>query len=125
MLMMITAVIGVSAVIAAAIWYFRPMSDSYIRRTCCSCVGQMCFIDGAKEQVAMAKQLTDGDTVSTNDVLEYIKGGYLYCCLGGTYSVGRIGEDCACSIHGSFSVAHDGSPEHIKEIRRKLKERRK
>jgi hypothetical protein len=82
-----------------------------------ACLNNLRMIDGAKEQVALEKKLAEGTTVDPSEVIPYIKGRMLpQCSGGGTYSLGRIGEDSTCSISGhSWARA---AREHEKSKRR-------
>lgn len=113
------------SVIFLAVAIAGYINDRRIMRSSCHCVSEMRFIDSAKEQLAYAQGLKDGDIVTTNDVRPYIKGGtFGFCLYGGSFTLGRIGEDPSCSIHGRYGgLGHDGKPEGINEVRRRLKER--
>ena len=79
------------------------------------CISNMCLIDAAKEQYAIAHGLTKGNVVTRDQVAEYIKGGWqnfdCFAAGGDKYDLGVVGEDPKCPVHGSLHNAHlpDGS----------------
>jgi len=66
------------------------------------CVNNLRQIDAAKNQWALENGKTNGDVATENDIKPYIKldvnGNLPKCPLGGTYQIGRVGEDPECSI---------------------------
>jgi hypothetical protein len=64
------------------------------------CVNNLRQIDGAKEQVALARKLPESAVVSAADLAPYIKGGFPKCAGGGTYVIGKLSEEPRCSIAG-------------------------
>ena len=67
------------------------------------CINKMRLLWVAKEQWAPANKKTQGDAVVLHDVLEYTKhpGHAMDCPSGGIISIGAVGVDPKCSIHGS------------------------
>lgn len=65
-----------------------------------TCINQLRMIDSAKEQIAMEKDLNDGDKVKMKDVIKYAGVDDLECPDGGKYTIGTIGESPECSIEG-------------------------
>jgi len=67
-----------------------------------ACVSNLRQIDAAKNQWALENGKTNGTLVTENDIKPYImlntNGDFLKCPLGGTYTIGRVGEDPKCSI---------------------------
>ena len=66
-----------------------------------ACVGNMRFIDAAKEQWALETGATNGP-VDVAGITRYMKGGMPTCPGGGAYSVGKVSEDPICTVHGSI-----------------------
>jgi len=66
------------------------------------CINNLRQIDGAKNEWALENGKTNGDACTENDIKPYIKldsnGNIPKCPQGGTYTVGRVGEDPKCSI---------------------------
>ena len=99
---MIVSVVGLLA--AIAIPSFVKARDVSQRN---ACVNNMRQIDGAKEQAAMQHNYKPGDGVSEQEVSPYIRNGFggLVCPRGGHYTINAVGEEPACSVHGSMSAA--------------------
>jgi hypothetical protein len=72
-----------------------------------ACINNLRQIESAKEQAALEQNLTTGDTVSDDQVSQYLKSGLsgTKCPQGGVYTVNPVGTDASCSIHGSMSDA--------------------
>jgi hypothetical protein len=70
-----------------------------------ACVSNLRQIDAAKNQWALENGKTNGTLVTENDIKPYImlntNGDFPKCPLGGTYNIGRVGEDPKCSIGAS------------------------
>lgn len=75
-----------------------------------ACVNNMRIIEAAKQQSAMESSLTNGSSIPEATLSEYIKGGLpsLVCPKGGQYSIGLLGEEPECSVHGKMSEARFG-----------------
>jgi len=74
----------------------------------------MRMLDSCKEQWAQQNNIPNGSPCDTNAVLQYGKGGIMPQCPAAgksTYSLGKMGEEPSCSIHGSMLDIHypDGS----------------
>lgn len=83
-------------IVAIAIPSFLKARDTAQQN---GCISNLHIIDAGKEQCAMAYHLTDGDTVATASVNEYIKSNTTPICPGGgTYIYGNIGSQPECSI---------------------------
>lgn len=67
------------------------------------CMAVSIHIESAKEQIALRDNLHVGDPVRRDDVASFGHISMLRCYSSGTISVGRIGEESSCSIHGSFT----------------------
>jgi hypothetical protein len=57
-------------------------------------------IDGAKEQWALEHQAKTNDIVAISDIAALLKNGIPKCPSGGSYTIGRIGENPKCSVPG-------------------------
>ncbi|MBL7077761.1 MAG: type II secretion system protein [Kiritimatiellae bacterium] len=100
-IMIVVAIIGLLAAIAIPS-FVKARNTSQQN----ACINNLRQIDGGKEQWAMANKKTDGDSVTTDDVNDYIKGDTTPDCPGGgTYTYGNVGDDPDCSI--SSPTAHD------------------
>jgi hypothetical protein len=65
--------------------------------------------------------LTNGTIVTREQLNPYIKGPWDFVCFTAgkdTYSIGRVGEEPSCSIHGSSGCWHysDGFPEFSDQV---------
>ena len=66
-----------------------------------ACVSNLRQIDSAKEQWAMANNVTGTDDVVVSEVNRYINGGTTPICpAGGTYSYNAMGTDPTCTVPG-------------------------
>jgi general secretion pathway protein G len=67
-----------------------------------ACINNLRQIDAAKNEWALENEKTNGAIVTENDIKPYIKldsnGNLPKCPAGGTYTIGRVGEDPKCSI---------------------------
>jgi hypothetical protein len=66
------------------------------------CINRLRQIDGAKEQWALENHAKSGDIVTIKDISSYIykASEVLKCPQGGSYTIGRIGENPKCSVPG-------------------------
>jgi competence protein ComGC len=66
------------------------------------CIVNLRQIEAGKEQWALEHNAKTNDVVTENDIKPYIKldsnGNLPKCPAGGTYIIGRVGEDVKCSI---------------------------
>jgi len=89
-----TAVMGIMSAIAVP-GFLRARTQARLR----ACQENLSRLDGAKEQWALEHRKKNGDTVNMSDLV----GPDLYlrrepvCPRGGTYTLGKIGEDPTCS----------------------------
>ena len=66
-----------------------------------ACIINLRQIETAKEQWAKEMQRPDGESTSSAQVAQYIKGGKLpRCPKGGAYEIGPVGKAPECSISG-------------------------
>ena len=67
------------------------------------CYNDLRQIEGAKEQLARDRGLTNGSSVTMADISPLIPAGReLRCANGGTYIINSIGTDARCTVHGSI-----------------------
>lgn len=95
-IMIVVAIIGLLAAIAI---------PSFVKARATSqqnaCINNLRQVDSAKEQWALAEKKTDGDTITTTQVNEYIKGTTIPTCpADGTYGYNAVGTDPSCTISG-------------------------
>jgi hypothetical protein len=69
------------------------------------CYGNLRRIDAAKEQFVRQNNLTNGATISSEEISPYIEGafGSLRCYEHGHYIIGPVGTEPRCSYHGSLA----------------------
>jgi prepilin-type N-terminal cleavage/methylation domain-containing protein len=93
-IMIVVAIIGLLA--AIAIPNFMKSRETSRKN---ACINNLRQIDGAKEQLAIEKNLGEGATASEDDVKEYIKGGKIPTCPAGAaaYTIGSIGVLPTCA----------------------------
>jgi hypothetical protein len=69
-----------------------------------ACINNLRQIDAAKQQWALENGKKTGDAVTEADIKPYIKldadGNLPKCPAGGTYTIGKVGENPTCSIPG-------------------------
>ena len=74
------------------------------------CVNNLHQIDGAKNEWALENGKTNGVVCTESDIKPYIKldakGNLPKCPLGGTYTIGKIGESPKCSLTKNGSTYH-------------------
>ena len=91
-IMIVVAIIGLLAAIAIPS-FVKARNTSQQN----ACVNNLRIVDAGKEQSAMAYRLTDGSSILTASVNEYIKGNASPVCPGGgTYSYNVIGSGPTC-----------------------------
>lgn len=102
-------VIPVIAILAAiAIPSFVKSRDMAHQNVC---VNNMRLIDVAKQEFSREKGLTASDPVSPVDLSALLDGGLGSCACpkGGSYTIGALGQDPECSVHGTLSSPHTGA----------------
>ena len=93
-IMIVVAIIGILAAIAIPSFQ-RSRNTTRIN----ACINHLRLLDAAKEQLALATNLDDGDAVA--DVVSYLKGGEMPTCPAkGAYTVGVVGVNPTCNIDG-------------------------
>ena len=105
-LMIVVAIIGLLAAIAMpAFVKARNVAQQN------ACIENMRLIDAGKEQGALVFSLSNGDTITTASVDEYIRGNTTpQCPGGGTYVYGVIGSAPTCDITVPTLHQHAGTP---------------
>jgi hypothetical protein len=64
-----------------------------------ACINNLRQIDAAKNEWALDKGKTNGCAVTETDITPYLAHGNLpKCPAGGSYIIGRVGEDPKCSV---------------------------
>jgi hypothetical protein len=116
-------VIALLMILALTGWFaFREYSTARRIRDYNHCVSNLCFIRAGKDyyqHVACTNLLTNGTVVTPAQIMPYIKGSWDFVCTTAgkdTYTIGRIGEEPACSVHGSLGNMHypDGTRRNFK-----------
>jgi hypothetical protein len=80
------------------------------------CINNLRQIESAKDQWKLENNKKDGDVVTEADLKPYfVNGNFPKCPAGGTYIIGRIGEDPKCSIGISAWPNSHVLPEDDKE----------
>jgi len=92
-IMIVVAIIGLLAAIAIPN-FVRARTTAQTN----ACINNLRQIDGAKEQWALENNAADGDTVTTANIGDYIKGGFPTCPASGTYTEGAVGTDPDCDV---------------------------
>ena len=67
------------------------------------CLGHLALVDKGKVEYGSIHSLTNGASVTAQDFIELVDGGWpiLACPGGGSYTVGTLGEKPSCSLHGA------------------------
>jgi len=103
----VIVVLAIIVIAGAAMW----RADATIRHRhglFIHCLSNLRQLDSAKEQIALRDNLQPGAEVESGDVVRYCRPANTNCLAGGTITIGRIGEDPSCTVHGSMS--HPVSP---------------
>jgi len=70
------------------------------------CRNNLRQFDAAKQEWALESGKTNGTVATENDIKPYVKldsnGNLPKCPQGGTYTIGRVGENVMCSFHGDL-----------------------
>ena len=93
-IMIVVAIIGLLA--AIAIPNFMKSRDTSQKN---ACINNLRLIDAAKEQWALEKNKTTGDTPTDDEIALYMKGDVMPTCPSGdqAYTVGAIGTPPVCT----------------------------
>lgn len=67
-----------------------------------ACINNLRLIESAKDQWAIEENKPTGAEVTAEDIQEYIRNGIPVCPDGGTYTLGTVGNNAECSVHGSL-----------------------
>jgi len=96
-IMIVVAIIGLLA--AIAIPNFVRARNTTNKNTCINNLRQ---IDGAKHQWALENGMTDTASPGESQVAQYIRSGTFPACpISGTYTIGEMTVDPACSLGSS------------------------
>jgi hypothetical protein len=76
-----------------------------------TCINNLRQIDGAAEQLALEKHLTNGYHINyPSDLTPYIRTpngkNVLYCPSGGVYQIDKVGKYPTCSLGTNVTPAH-------------------
>jgi hypothetical protein len=113
----IWTLVAVLMVIAILVALPKWKKDKEVRQLN-HCISNMCFINSGREQYEWTHPgLTNGTVITREQLKPYIKGDWDFVCHTAgkdTYSIGRVGEEVSCSVHGSFMNEHfpSGRPLH-------------
>src|SRR5207249_11474799 len=93
---------GACSIVASV--FFSPASVHSGARPEIWCYLNLHRIDEAKELVARENGLTNGATITSEDISPHINRGFssLQCVEHGKYIIGPVGTEPHCSIHGSL-----------------------
>ena len=93
-IMIVVAIIGLLAAIAIPS-FMKARQNSQKN----GCIENLRQIDGAKEQFAMENKLDQGDSVTSTDIIPWLKDGKFPSCPGGgSYTLGDVGTPVTCSV---------------------------
>ena len=98
-IMIVVAIIGLLAAIAIPS-FARARTTS--RQN--ACINNLRQIDGGKDQWAIENNKVDSDSVSSDNVSPYIKGGWPSCPAAGTYSMANVLDDPKCSVGAGHNL---------------------
>ena len=99
-IMIVVTIIGLLA--AIAIPNFVRARNTTQRK---GCINNLRQVDGAKHQWALENRKTDTDTPVEDDLRVYIRGGLFPTCpTTGTYTIGAMTTDPACSLSAEGHV---------------------
>jgi len=84
--------------------FLRKTRDNAQRMRCTNNLRQ---IDMAKDRAGLEHEYVEGDTIPEQVLSRYMKEEFpkFVCPKGGHYSINPLGQDAACSEHGSTSDA--------------------
>lgn len=95
------AFISVAILSIALFGIFRH--DNLVISSNFHCFNNGCMINACKSQWAFAQHATNGAAVSPQDIAPYsLEHGRFVCMSGGTISIGKLGEDPTCTVHGNI-----------------------
>jgi len=66
-----------------------------------ACKSMLANIDGAMGMWATAEKKADGDMPTADQLGKYLNGRVPSCPSGGAYTIGAVGNQATCSIHGT------------------------
>jgi prepilin-type N-terminal cleavage/methylation domain-containing protein len=93
-IMIVVAIIGLLAAIA-----IPNFVKARTKAQQNACIKNLQQIDGAKAQWAIENKKVDTDTVTTTDVVPYLKGSILPDCpASGTYAITTVSANPTCTV---------------------------
>ena len=100
-------------VVGFFVWISIPnfIPDGRGDRKTRTCINNLRQIDAAANQFALEHQLTNGTRIHfPDDLTPYCKlnsaGKIPPCPAGGTYQIGKVGEQSVCSLGSTVTPAH-------------------
>lgn len=80
------------------------------------CANNLRMILSAKQQFGRAYDLTNGSSVSAQDLAAFINKPFrsIKCPEGGEYAIGVVGVGSLCSVHGTLSDILPAEPKECK-----------
>lgn len=91
----IAVLVTVAVIVGHRAWRDRRLSRFHL------CQNFMMQIEACKEQYAQGHKLNDGAMLTMEQILPIIKAEPV-CPSGGRYTVGKLGKNARCSVHGEF-----------------------
>ncbi len=98
---LLVVVVSLLAAVLSRAWLRRRNPDDFYNTHWC--YNRLMYVAAAKEQLQMAKALTNAAPVSWADIAPYMTTNGVHCLNCGHYTVGSIGESPACSVHGLYT----------------------
>ncbi len=95
-IMIVVAIIGLLAAIA-----IPNFVKARTKAQQNACINNLKQIDGAKAQWSIENKKVDTDTVTTSDIVSYLKGSAMPDCpANGTYAVTTVSATPTCTVGG-------------------------
>ena len=73
------------------------------------CLSKLRQIEGAKDQWALETHALPGAPVALSNILPYLSSAPTCNVAGASYTMGKVGEEPKCTVHGTASHFH---PDH-------------
>ncbi|SRR5258706_4197141 len=90
-----------SLLVLAAAWLFYLQGRRV--KSAQPCWGKLVNIEAAKEQWAIETKATSAVPVTIENILPYLSAAPTCHVAGAKYIIGKIGEEPACTVHGTVS----------------------
>lgn len=101
---LIRVIVGLFLLAAAACSVVPNIIHPRTHRAAAPCINNLRQLDGAKQQWQLEYRKTTNDIPTLDDLKPYVRldanGEIPRCPEGGTYILGRVGEDPRCSLGG-------------------------